>query len=209
MATHVAGAAGNKNPHTQDYCLMERVVGKCGWMDAGDWRRGRLEEACMPSLEERIASLETRLDAAESTLAIERLKAEYAARVDSRHAHISAGAPDPAHVSEMAARVAELFTEEYLIARPLLEAMADALWVWCAEGRRSAIVWRTRRSDGPGISFSNPGSRCGEILPRVPGISFLPVHCRMDRSAGWSAWRTTPTIVSMASGCMHPCSWKQ
>ncbi|MDC0292394.1 nuclear transport factor 2 family protein [Candidatus Binatia bacterium] len=81
----------------------------------------------MPSLEERIASLETRLDAAESTLAIERLKAEYAARVDSRHAHISAGAPDPAHVSEMAARVAELFTE-------------DAVW----DGGRSLGVARGR-----------------------------------------------------------------
>ena len=66
----------------------------------------------MPSLEERIATLETRLDVAESTLAIERLKAEYAARVDARHVHLSGGTPDPAHVSAMAGRVAELFTED-------------------------------------------------------------------------------------------------
>ena len=127
MAADVPGTAGNENPHMSDYCLTERVVGKSGWVAAGDWRSGRLEEACMPSLEERIASLETRLDVAESTLAIERLKAEYAARVDARHTHLSGGTPDPAHVSAMAARVAELFTE-------------DAVW----DGGRSLGVARGR-----------------------------------------------------------------
>ena len=66
----------------------------------------------MSSLEDRMANLERRLDEAESVLAIERLKAEYAARVDARHTYVQAGAPDLAHVAATAARVAELFTED-------------------------------------------------------------------------------------------------
>ena len=66
----------------------------------------------MLSLEDRIAGLEARLDAAESVLALEHLKADYAARVDARHRHLRAGPADPKHLEKIATSVSELFTED-------------------------------------------------------------------------------------------------
>lgn len=65
----------------------------------------------MIDLEERVARLETRLQDAESVLAIQRLKARYGALVDRRH-HERGGLREPAEVDRIAAEVSLLFTED-------------------------------------------------------------------------------------------------
>lgn len=65
----------------------------------------------MADLEGRLRALEQRLDVAESVLAIQRLKADYAALVDQRHRR-GGGVRESAVVERVAREVAALFTED-------------------------------------------------------------------------------------------------
>lgn len=65
----------------------------------------------MADLEARLAGLERRLEVAESILAIQQLKADYAALVDQRHRR-GGGLEEPAVVERVAHEVAALFTED-------------------------------------------------------------------------------------------------
>ena len=65
----------------------------------------------MADLEERVARLEERLDIAESVLAIQALKAQYAFWVDQRHAGHKGQQP-AVDVAEIADKIAGLFTED-------------------------------------------------------------------------------------------------
>ena len=80
---------------------------------AGRQRQGSSRVQFMPDLEDlerRVADLDARLDAAESALAIQSLKARYAALVDAR---FSKGRIVPgARLAEVADEIAALFTED-------------------------------------------------------------------------------------------------
>lgn len=115
----------------------------------------------MAELEERIARLEARLDASESVLAIQRLKAEYGALVDSRHQR-GGGLRERAEVERLAQQIARLFTEDGVwdggptlgVCRgrdAICERLANPqiLWAWHfflkprieVEGDRATGVW--------------------------------------------------------------------
>ena len=133
----------------------------------------------------RFERLERRLDAAESVLAIQDLKARYAALVDARFAR--GPSSDRTHSTLLARRAAELFTEDGVwdggpglgVARGRAEIaarLAEPTLVFSAAPLRQASA-STSTATGP-----RGGGTCCARAPAPTG-----------RRCGCPATRTTPT----------------